>query len=432
MSNANNDYNHMPGYFPGFTDNRGEVTDQEDMDVGDSRSSGYMLGQRVLGYIFQFPLLVLFCWLTVIFEVVAMLKPLRKLTTFYDKKNHGISHQDCIARLIENLEKDSQKVALGADSNVPTENTYSFGSLYNLESATLAKEMLQTSYTKLLDKCAEQLRFGIIYLHDPLIDDSMNYVSKILCSEEFVKLLKKYQIVLWFGDITNTEGLQVSNSLKVRSFPFLGILTIKTDKKIELYGKYEGVIDEFTPRTLENILKKEYPSLLQQRQQKQNVEVERIIREQQDVRFNESLRRDQERTRQEEDATNRRRMEEERQALKKQWLLWRKKHLQVEAPAGHDSSKIAVRMSDGNRVVRKFDSTLPIEEIYAFVELYNEGLLSSEEDYFPNDPPSNFEHHYQFKLVVPVPRKELDQTKTISEETAIYPTGNIVIENLEV
>lgn len=419
----------MPGYFP-FADNRDEVPEEE-ADQEQNNGSGYKMGQVLLGYVFQFPLFVLFCCLTVIFEAIRLLKPLRKLNTFYDKKNHGISHQDCIARLIENLEKDAQSLALGTNGDSLTSNTYSFGSLYSLESATLAKEILQRSYTQLLDKCADQVKFGMIYLHDPLMDDSMNYVTKILCSEEFIKLLKKYQIVLWFGDITNTEGMQVSNSLKVRSFPFLGILTIKADKKIELYGKYEGVVDEFTPATLESILKKEYPRLLQLRQQKQNIEVERIIREQQDARFNESLRRDQERSRQEEEATNRRRHEEQQQELRKQWLLWRKKYLRVEAPAGHDSSKIAVRMPDGNRIVRKFDATLPIEEIYAFVELYNEDLLSSEDDYFQNDPPANYDHIYKFKLVVPVPRKELDQSKTIGEEAAIYPTGNIVIESIE-
>lgn len=419
----------MPGYFPGLGENREEVSDQE-ADSREENSSGYMLAQKLLGFVFQFPLLILFCGLTILFEVIRLVKPLRKLTTFYDKKNHTVSHHDSIARLIENLEKDAQTLALGTNPEQSTNNNYSFGSLYNLETATLSKDVLQRSYTQLLDKCAEQVKFGMIYLHDPLMDNNMNYVTQILCSEEFIKLVKKYQIVLWFGDVTNTEGMQVSNSLKVRSFPFLGILTIKPDKKIELYGKYEGIINEFTPSNLESILKKEYPALLQMRQQKQTIEVERIIREQQDARFNESLRRDQERSRQQQEEQNRERHDEEQRILRKKWLLWRKRFLQIEAPAEHDHSKIAVRMPDGNRIVRKFDAALPIEEIYAFIELYNEDLLSSEEDYLQNDPPANYVHEYKFKLVVPVPRKELDQNKTISEETAIYPTGNIVIEDI--
>ncbi|OXB40894.1 hypothetical protein B1J92_L07128g [Nakaseomyces glabratus] len=416
-------YDHIPGHFPIET-NVDPISASPEETVEDSQASRYI--KRILAYIFQFPLMILFYSLTVLLQALKVIKPLKNLLRFYDKKHiNQMNHRDVLARLIEYLEKETEKIELNRDHD---SSNYSFGSLYGTDSGSLNKEIMQGSYTQLLDTCTDQLKFGMIYLHDPLLDDSLNYLDKILCSEDFVKLLKRYQILLWFGDVTNSEGMQVSNALKVRSFPFLGVLTVKNNKKIELFGKFEGPVHNFTAASLENILSKEYPSLLQLRQQKQHIEVERFIREQQDARFNDSLRRDQERERARLEEQNRAAYEAEQTVLRKQWLLWRKKSLKSEPNSSQDSSRIAIRMEDGSRIVRKFDAGLPIEEIYAFVELYSTNLLQSEEQYDAEDPPSNYHHSYNFTLIVPVPRKELNPAITISDESSIYPSGTIIIE----
>ncbi|CAI4311334.1 BAF_collapsed_G0008100.mRNA.1.CDS.1 [Saccharomyces cerevisiae] len=402
--------------------------------------------KSILHFLFQAPLIVLYYLLNFIVRSSRLLKPLLRLHGFYQRKhNRLLDHSSQLHRLLENLENEAQAVTCsdGNGNNDDGSNTdstsnnessgvqFSFGSLYSPENGTFSKSIMQNSYTELLDACSEQVKFGVIYLHDPLLDNHMDYVNKILCSEAFVNMIRKYQVLLWYGDVTTSEGLQVSNALKIRQYPLLGIISLKAEKKIELIARVEGSISNYKAQDLEAIFSKNYSRLIQLRQQRQNIEMQRLIRQQQDSRYQDSLRRDQQRESERLEQTQREQMEREHQRIENQWLLWRKSQLKPEPSSDKDASKVAIRLENGQRLVRKFDASLPTEEIYAFVELQLHDMLNSENDTLPVYQPANYQHQYSFKLITPVPRRELDLSTKISDVSGIYPSGNIVMERLD-
>lgn len=422
----------IPGSFPeDIMTNHESSTGENTEDTEGAHNPRHNRWDRksVFSTLMRIPFVTLYYIMVWIVVILSLLKPLCNISGFYKRKNSRLSDpRSQQSTLLETLANESQRTLDPSIQDVDTP-TYTFESLYDLEHGSLASDIVQGGYADLLNACSEHCRFAIIYLHDSLLDNSMQYVNEVLCAEKFATLIKKYQALLWFSEVTTSEGLQAANALKVREFPFLAVLSLKAEKKIEVIGRLEGNLDKYDTNALESVLTRGNTTLVQIRQQRQNLALQRLIRQQQDSRYNESLRRDQEIARQR-SAQRRAASQQERQAqLRKEWLLWRKSTLRPEpSRSGGSACRVAIRTEDGARIVRKFDSNLPIDEIYAYVELFTENLLDSPQ--VSNGPPSGYEHHYRFLLLTPVPRKELDPATTIGDEPAIYPSGNIVMEPL--
>ncbi|CAB4257085.1 similar to Saccharomyces cerevisiae YDL091C UBX3 UBX (ubiquitin regulatory X) domain- containing protein that interacts with Cdc48p [Maudiozyma barnettii] len=393
---------------------------------------------KILYMFFQIPLLLLSLLLTFTVFIITTSNKFLKVTNFYDSSHKQIDSKSNLFELLNTLSMESHSASTTEDIS-----RYNFGSIYNSSNSIISGDNLQSSYTELLDACTKQYKFGFIYLHDKLKDDSMCFVDNILCTDQFINMVKKHQGLIWFGDITKAEGLQVANNWKVRHFPFVGVIMMKRSNKVELIAKAEGSLINYSPNKFERVLKKNQETLIQLIQQQQNIEMQRLIREQQDSRFRSSLRRDQERNHELEAARLREQQEAELHAqqaqevihqeeLLKRWLVCRLHRLHPEPSTGDNVSKVAIKLGNGERVIRKFDASLPIEEIYAYVELRSKGILSLQyNDISDTIPPENYIHNYGFKLISPVPRVELQPETIIEESTAVFPSGNIIVEDLD-
>lgn len=405
--------------------------DPELQPIHDEATSPASSPVKYLHLLLQIPLYILYYLVSIILVILTLMKPILNFNKIYDRRHR--EHYDHGAEMTSLLEELSC-ASYTPEASEPNSSQYSFGSLYNSDMGAIPSPYLQNSYLELLDNCSTQYKFGLIYLHDPIVTNKMSYVNNILCSERFVNCIKTYQMLLWFGDVTNSEGLQVANSLKVRKFPCIVILAKKTSETAEVIFSFNGPIEDYNPKKLEAVLVKKYPSLLQMIEERQNIDRDRHTRDQQDERFRESLRRDQERERQRAETILREQQEQEMETLKKQWLLWRKSKLHSEPsiPESENVSRIAIRLANNERIIRNFNYSLPIEEIYAYVELVQTGMIDSDEQYqYGTSPPEGYEHHYRFRLTIPVPRRELDFDTLIRDEHGICPSGNIIVEPLE-
>lgn len=413
-------FSQIPGSFP-ESEEHGNITPPQHRTPLES----------VLRACLGVPLWLLYHLFSFLALAVSLLRPLNRVYGFYNRKNRTLSHEDALSVLIDALSLEYSSSSAGnADEQSALRDSFSFASVYGLENAVLSS-YIQRGYAQLLKAASEQGKFAIIYLHNPLADDCGQYLSKILCTERFVNLAQKYETLLWFGDVTVSEGLQVANSLKVRQFPFLGLLAMKSGSKIELIERLEGELLAYSLDSLEAKLAKFYPRLIELRQQHQNTELRRLMREQQDSRFQESLRQDQERDRRQEAARQREAEERHEQGLKKQWLLWRRSVLADAPTSMQGACKVAIRTAANGRVVQKFDASLPVEEIYAYVELLSQGMLETQRDPHSSLQKPDYEYRYPFMLITPVPRVELDPQAIIRDVDVIYPSGNIVMESLE-
>ncbi|SCU82047.1 LADA_0C02674g1_1 [Lachancea dasiensis] len=418
-----------PGENQGFRPIPGTFSENERPASGETpentdRTSWKKVARLCLGA----PLLAIYYLMVVVISLMNILRPLNKLWSFYDRKNRAVNHEDAFSALMDNLAcEHSSSVTKMAPEEANLDHSFSFASIYKSEDGTLLSS-LRPGYAKLLQSAWDQGKFGIVYLHDPLLDNCGQFLGP-LCSEKFVNLARQYQALIWMGDITNLEALQVANSLKVRKLPFLGLLAPKAGSKIQLIDSIEGEQLEFSLASLENSMAKYYPRLISLRQQQQNSELNRLMRQQQDARFHESLRQDQERDRIRAAELASEENQQREEALKQQWLLWRKSVLVDEPVRADNACRVAIRIIDQGRIVRHFDPNLPIEEIYAFVELTRMGLMNESR----NDSPAfgrqpDYEYRYPFKLITPVPRCDLDPQVLIRDVDAIFPSGNIVME----
>jgi FAS-associated factor 2 len=223
---------------------------------------------------------------------------------------------------------------------------------------------------------------------------------------------------------------------------------------MSVLAKFQGTLsaDEFLA-TLEEKIEAHHPRLQSLILDREEREMSRRLREEQDSAYERSLAADrkrevereerqrlanleeEQRLREEEKSLQEELRKERAKELAAQWRRWRAQEIrdsQINESGDSGSRKTArvgLRLLSGERVVQKFDAQDSIESIYAFVECYD--LLKQEPDELDdNSKPDNYEHSYNFQLISPLPRKVLDPLshRKIEEEEAIWPNGSLVVE----
>jgi len=142
------------------------------------------------------------------------------------------------------------------------------------------------------------------------------------------------------------------------------------------------------------------------------------------------------------------RLQELQNRNKEQWRLWKAADLRKRGIINMTSeigktARVSIRLSGGERIIQVFPGEWGVGEVYAFVEVYellfpsllNGVTLRSAADTTvvgDFERPEGYEHGYGFRLVMPLPRKVIESAgMTIKEEDALWPSGNIVVENID-
>lgn len=171
-------------------------------------------------------------------------------------------------------------------------------------------------------------------------------------------------------------------------------------------------------------------------------EMAREIRQQQDDAYQQSLRADREKARQQKEAreaAEKLKREQERiEAEKLAALDRRERHLKYlfenlpEEPSAGEAgcARLSFKLWNGERVIRRFKGTEPVEHVYIFIETIEfrengskaESQLEAEEHI-------GYTHEYDFVLISPFPRTKLtDRKKLIKDEPALWPSASLVVE----
>lgn len=300
-------------------------------------------------------------------------------------------------------------------------------------------DFYEGGYTSALFVSKRDARFMVVYLHSDHHDDTDSFVRDTLLDDSVVKFFQEHNILVWGGNVIDSEAYQVSNVLSCTKYPFLALLCLKSNTQetpdgptqgtptMSVVSRVQGVIspekliDKFSSQ-----IERLEPTLVTLRAERQQQALARVVREQQDQAYQTSLARDRA-------AAEQRRLERELVAKKEQWLNWRATTLKDEVPAENkgEFARVAIRMTDGERVSRRFAKDASIEEIYAFVELYQKGFLGK--DVSDAEGPEDFVYPFGFRLVSPMPRAELDPASDtmIKDEPVVWPSGNLFVEVLD-
>ncbi|PKY08594.1 UBX domain protein [Aspergillus campestris IBT 28561] len=304
---------------------------------------------------------------------------------------------------------------------------------------------LENGYNMALEKAHKDLKVLLVVLIAPEHDDTNGWVRDTLLSREVVDFVNDPQngVIVWGGNIQDSEAYQVSNSLRCTKFPFAAAIVHTpgvSSTAMSVVSRIAGTTSpaEFIEKLRSAISQNREP-LDRLRSTRAEQQASRSLRQEQDSAYERSLAIDRERARQRREAeaaqqreaqemAEREAAEEKRQQDLQQWKQWRVQSIADEPGSDvKDAVRVSLRLPTGERVIRKFAPDADIEELYALVECYD--LLQDAQGQATGaEKPAGFEHQYGFRLVSPMPRVvyEVEAGGTVQDK--IGRGGNLLVE----
>ncbi|KAK9480638.1 hypothetical protein V1514DRAFT_288875 [Lipomyces japonicus] len=341
-------------------------------------------------------------------------------------------------------------------------------------------------YTQALDLAKKELRFLIVLLQSDEHDDTARFNKTVLAHPDVARFVTQHDIILWAGNVKESEAFQVANALTCTKYPFLAVIgytagTASHGSAMSIHARLQGFVT--APALLAHltgILSRHEPVLATIRADRQEQESARAIRAAQDFAYEASLAADRERdrVRQEQDRIERERqaradqVERERQqalANRQDYRAWRAAELKAQlidfnnsiltTTKNNNIARISIRLTSGDRIVaRFFADSQTVEDVYAFIDVYDllypqthqqfpasttAQTLAASTSSLPSSSlsslskklvnPAGYNHVYKFNLVSPMPRYVLpiDAEKLIKDEKTLWPNGNLIVEEIE-
>ena len=304
----------------------------------------------------------------------------------------------------------------------------------------------QTGYVQAYDLAKKELKFLLVLLLSPQHDNTEAFVKGTLLSDIVVNYINDPQsnIIIWAGNLQDTEAYQVSSALRCVKWPYTALISQTPEDSSTSMSVIARIPGLTSPSTFVARLRaassQQKPILEQARSTEREQQASRNLRSEQNSAYERSLAQDRERARQkrEAEAAKSQAEQEEKAALQAedrkqrnvaQWRSWRAQSIAPEPdPVSKHVARVSIRLTSGERVIRRFDDKASLEELYAFVECYD--ILRHGQALGPGLKPDGYEHDFGFRLVSPMPRKVYDVHDTRSIGESVGRSSNIIVESI--
>ncbi|EMD58747.1 hypothetical protein GGP41_006179 [Bipolaris sorokiniana] len=342
----------------------------------------------------------------------------------------------------------SQRSTSGRRPLNPRDTAARFIREFEEEYGSHSLPFFESGYAQAFDLAKKNLQFLMVVLISPEHDETSSFIRDTLLAPEVVEFVRNpdNNIILWVGNVQDSEAYQVSAALSCTKFPFTGLIVHTPQVSSTAMGIATRVTGPTPPQQyvakLRTAMQQHTEPLNRVRSQRAEQQATRSIREQQNSAYERSLAADREKARKKKEEAERK-AREEKEALEReqaieryaqnlqQWRKWRAASIRPEPDASETNVvRISLRMPDAQRVVRKFAADADIEELYAFVECYDI-LQSGNEAREKVEEPKDFEHEYKFQLVSPMPREVYDLKAGGSIKQRIGRSGNLIVERTD-
>ena len=332
------------------------------------------------------------------------------------------------------------------DSLNPRDTALRFSREFNEQYGNHSLPFFENGYAQAYDLAKKEFKFLLVVLLSPEDDDTEAFVRGTLLSEAVVNFINDPQnnIILWAGTVQDSEAYLVSKGLKCSKFPYAAFISHTPQDSTTSMSTIARISGLTTASTfvsrLQTAISQQKPALEQVRATKSEQQASRTLRSEQNSAYERSLALDRERARQKREAqAAQSRAEQEEKAAQEareskerkleRWRLWRVQSITAAPdPTLKNVSRISLRLTSGERVIRHFDSSAPLEELYAFVECYD--VLQFRDDTAPTPKPEDYEHVFGFRLVSPMPRMEYDVKSMSTIGQSIGRSGNLIVETI--
>lgn len=317
-------------------------------------------------------------------------------------------------------------------------------------------------FAQAFEEAKKNLKFLVVLLQSDEHDLTAPFNRQVLTDARVVEFLNRDDTICWLGNVENSEGFQVADSLKCTTFPYVLLVApfpktpnssiIIMKSLVSIQGGENDPMHFIS--TLEEKIESHTPVRATLVYDRDARDADRRLREEQTQAYERSLAADRERARLVREEQLRAELEErERRAQAEQeerlaeiqqqkertWKMWKIGQLGSEfTPSSPDikAARITIRTYEGKRLIRKFSGDDTIEDIYAYVECHNliEELTEEELDDVLAGPekyprPDNYTHDYKFRLASSMPRKVIEPSSDlIKTDKALWPSGSLVVE----
>lgn len=355
----------------------------------------------------------------------------------------GISAPSSLRR-ISSLKFDYDNYELG----------YNFEHDLRLIEAAANYKIHTSGFNQLLEESKTEYEFMLLVLVD---NESFDFVEKILLAPEFSSLFNTntgiYKTsLLYFSNINkDPEAFEVHKHYKSRSFPSLMLLgnvyndpTVMSSMSIIFRYNFPaynrpstGFPLDFVLGHVKQHLRDYSPQLVTKKYDKQEMEYSRLLKEQQDEAYLESLQQDIIKKQEKQMKSKKEELEAKRVRDKMSFLQHIKTtnlfQSQVENASAAETVRVAIKMPDGRRVVQKFLKTSLVNEVYLFTETQLvelepdvEALSTMDIEHYCQ------EYQFNFELIKPFPKVVLPATSESIEAFGALKSGdNILVEYID-
>ncbi|KAJ7103788.1 hypothetical protein C8R44DRAFT_834579 [Mycena epipterygia] len=260
------------------------------------------------------------------------------------------------------------------------------------------------TYEEALRVCQRDARIACIVLVSEEHDDVPEFKRTTLTDPTLVRLLHTNDILVWGGDVRDREAYSASLKLQATTYPFVAFLALQPRRTprssssssaptLTVLSRHQGAAAT-APAPLAahletQLLPRVTPFLARIRAAEHTAAADRALREEQDRAFRETAARDgariealmqaDARAAREADAaraaqeTEAARLEHEaaerqkRAAERAGWRRWTRRTLAGQ-PEDTQGVRLAIRLPDGGRVVRRFADDRTLTALYTFVD----------------------------------------------------------------
>ena len=302
-------------------------------------------------------------------------------------------------------------------------------------------------YAQAYDLAKKELRFLMVVLFSPEHDDTSTFVRETLLSQELTHYLRDPQnkIILWAGNVQDSEAYQVSNALNCSKFPFAALIVHTpqdSSTSMSTIARVTGLqpASAFVAK-LRTATAQHSAALDRVRATRNEQQATRNLREEQNSAYERSLAQDRARARQrreaeaalaraEQEAKAKADAEERKVQKAEQWKRWRARSILAEPGQDvKDVARVSIRLTSGERIIRRFAGNAEMEELYAFVECFD-ALRAGEDLSAATEPtePTGHKHSYKFCLVSPMPRTVYDIESGGTVVGRLGRSGNLIVE----
>lgn len=307
------------------------------------------------------------------------------------------------------------------------------------------------------DLAKKELKFLLVILLSPEHDDTASFVRDTLLAPDVANFIKDpaNNIVLWGGNVLDSEAYQVSREYTCTKYPFSALVCLTPKEgstRMGIVKRLGGTMPAATYLSeLQGAIEKYGADMEGARAERSAQEVSRSLRNQQDSAYERSLAIDRERAREKREAAAAAAEAEKKAqedaaaaeilaAKREQWKRWRAQRILEEPPTSNkEVVRLALKMpeaSGGGRIVRRFPQDAPVEELYAFVECYDvlQGDDADDDDddggTGPREQPDDYQHKYQFRIASTLPRVVYEVSTTDTLGATIGKSGNLIVEEV--